>query len=221
MPTETYPNDYPDRGIIAETPWSARLDGYGDHRCLYRVRRLSEAEVYAFPEHSETRRRFHRWTLETYHDRRRGDGTEWFEPISWEVWNTAATARGAVASCIGDSRYLAAESRHPWHAEAVAEYHARRARSDEAETLRKSITGLGLDPEPYVRRTGLEQEAERRFHAALKRARIYTAAQQGTAPATKLDPIRAEITAWFREEKTRRESDRDRMVARLAELTNG
>lgn len=218
MAQNTYPADYHDRGIIAETPWEARLDGYGDHRYLYRVRRLSEAEVYALPEHSETRRRFHRWALERYHDRRRGDGAEWYEPISWEIWNTATTAREAASSCIGDSRYLCADSRHTWHAEAVAEYHAARARAAEAETLRKAIADLGLDSAPYVRRTGLESEAQQRFHAALKRARIYTAAQNNTAPAAKIDPIRAEVTAWFRAEKTRRELDRERMTARLAEL---
>ena len=208
------PDPFPDRGIVADSGWIERRAEYGHRRTLYRVRSLPDAELYPLIEQGHAYA--NRWAIETQRQIRRGDGTLDL-PGEWTIWSYGKTAADAIRDVIQDSAFRAATSVHEWHAQAVAEQLALEARATLERETKEAIRALGLDNvSPYVKRTGLENEAEQRYHAALKRARLYSAALAGSAPEAKIKAIREEVIAWCKAEKAKREAERDRLLALLA-----
>lgn len=210
-----YPDNFPARGIVADTGWIDRRGEYGHRRVLYAVDRVTDDVLFRARERGD--RHVKRWVLQTQSQTRCGDGTL-RDPGPWEAWGYGDTPEAAVAECIADTQYQRAESLHEWHRDAVAALNRARANANRRAAIRAEILGLGLMPDS-AGRTGLRNDAELRYRSALKRARLYNAAMKNNAPEEKLRPIRDEVKAWLAAETAARTARLRDLEAELATLS--
>lgn len=180
---------------LATTPWRQSACTPDEWRTQYGLRQTTEAE------RAELVSRYtppYAYVVCFRRETRHHDGT--CEADLWERWAYGHSPAEAVADVIGDTAYQRAESFHQLHRDAVADLARRNDTAARRRTLERELAELGIDPTDTVGRTPLDREAQSRYHAALKKARLYSAASRGEAPPERVAAIKAECRAWYQAE---------------------
>lgn len=110
-----------------------------------------------------------------------------------------------------ESAYQQAESLHPIHDEHLAFIR----RQYDLDKLRKE-TNAELENGGHV--GALKRSATEKFHAALKRAKLFSKAAQGTAPPEKIAAIKGKVLVEFEREKAAAEEADHLAFMRLKQI---
>ena len=183
----------------------------------YRVRQLTDAE-----RNTEQTYRF-RYVLEARYCHDVAAGCTAHDGI-WRAYEYGYEPVDAVRAFVGDDAFRKAESLDPLHAECVAVKNRARRIARAADVLHHAthytcrMLGVESTTELDVEADEREQ-AEARYEARLRSARLHKAASLGLAPKDKIDTIKAEIRAEYERRVTERRRRHAAMLAKYRELT--
>lgn len=118
---------------------------------------------------------------------------------------------GSTLQKFNESSYQQAESLHPIHSEHLT-FIRRRYDLDKL----RIETNKELEEGGHVGE--LKRVATRKFHTALKRARLFSKAAQGTAPPEKIAALKSKVLAEFEQEKVAAEEADHLAFMRLKQI---
>lgn len=184
-------NPKAEAGLIAATPPAQRADvNNGTRTQEFRVRKTTSAEMgeqwinyYTTP-----------WVVErrvVKHDLDTGV----VDYGEWSPFARGETRQKAIEDAMADTQFLNADSRDDTHAKIKARVLDEHTwRSDRKKRLDEALQELRWAEESLLK---VKEEANKKYNTALKRAKLYEAAQSGQADPKKIDAIRTKLQAEF------------------------